>query len=150
MLATGLAKAELETGRFPQVIEILLKLASIHAGALEEPQFVKMGVPAVGLAVVDLGRNDPALYAKAGLELTIGPVFAHPTQGILDKGEGIGQAILTAMRDGEGRHQHLTTLGETLPHSLLDLVGAALGNLRGAYRTQPGKGASLQPDKVTR
>ena len=150
MLPARGAQAEFVAGRHPQNVQILLKLGGIHAGALKEPQFVKVGVPAVGLAVVDFGGNDPALNTEAGLKLLVLAMASHPAQGVLDKGKGVGQEILTTVGDGEGWHQHLTTLGQTLPHGLLDLVGTAFGNLGGAYRAQPGQSASLQPDIVTR
>ena len=111
---------------------------------------MNMGVPAVGLAVVDFGGNDPALNTEAGLKLLVLAMASHPAQGVLDKGKGVGQEILATVGDGEGWHQNLTTLGQTQPHSLLDLVGSAFGNLGGAYRAQPRQGASLQPDIVTR
>jgi hypothetical protein len=130
------------TRRSPAPCHVQAQRLSV-AVARDEPQFVRMGVPAI-LAMGDLQRPDQALEAVAGLDALPRLPAAQPPQGVGLLLEHALQAVPGPVRMRQRDHDRLQALGPGALHRQADLGAPALLDLGRTHRTSPDAAAGRQ------
>lgn len=147
LVSIGIEQLGLGASTLPQLGNLLTDLAA--CGQINEPQFMGVGVPAVG-AMGDLERSDQAPVPDTALQ-------PAPSSGLPQLPEGqrlafqqLGQAIESRVREGERHHDRLQVLRLSPDHGLLDLQAAPLLNLRRTDRAGPYAAAGNEAAVVRR
>ena len=115
----------------------------------DEPQFVRMRVPAVD-AVRDLQRSNQALISQPDLQLSPAARLSQQPKGVGLSLQQVGQLVKRLVRKGECHHRRAQIIVFGPGHGLLDLDTPTLLDRCRADRAGPNASAGHEAAVVGR